>query len=124
MLVRKVIRIAYGASVFIVEDSEQRQRWFSAKMPDAQFASTAEDAIQRLASFPFDVVLLDHDLEWADAAGQKPGSGVRVAHFLAKNGFQGQVVIHSVNEAGAAHMKRLLPYATVAPFGSFEIELV
>jgi hypothetical protein len=71
-----------------------------------------------------DVVLLDHDLEWGDVAGQKPGSGVRVAHFLAKSGFQGQVVIHSVNESGAAHMKRLLPQATVAPFGVFSIELV
>jgi hypothetical protein len=47
---------------------------------------------------------------------------VRVAHYVAQNGFAGQIVIHSVNEQGAAEMKRWLPKAELHPFGSFEID--
>ena len=42
--------------------------------------------------------------------------------ILAKSGFQGRVVIQSVNEQGAAEMKRWLPRAEPHRFGSFEIE--
>lgn len=63
-------------------------------------------------------------LRCTDAAGHKPGSGVRVAYFLAQIRFAGRVVIHSVNDEGAAEMKYWLPDAEVHPFGTFEIEIV
>jgi hypothetical protein len=69
------------------------------------------------------LLFLDHDLNWHDAAGRKPGSGVRIAHFLEQRRFAGRIVIHSVNEEGAGEMKDLLPHAELLPFGTFEIDL-
>jgi len=40
---------------------------------------------------------------------------------LAESRFEGIVVIHSKNEEGAAAMKKYLPNAKLARFGSFEI---
>jgi hypothetical protein len=49
-----------------------------------------------------------------DAVGQE-------AELLAKSNFEGIVVIHSKNEAGARVMAKHLPQAKLAPFGEFEI---
>ena len=49
------------------------------------------------------------------------GTGKEVARFMAERGFQGIVVIHSRHEEGSAAMKKYLPKARLAPFGTFEI---
>jgi hypothetical protein len=49
------------------------------------------------------------------------GTGKEVARFLAKQDFQGIVIIHSNHEEGAAAMKKYLSNARLAPFGSFDI---
>jgi len=49
------------------------------------------------------------------------GTGKEVARFIAKNGFQGIVIIHSRHVEGASAMKKYLSNARLAPFGSFEI---
>ena len=124
MQIRKaVIRIRGSATVFILEDSETRLQWFLQRLTAARHCSNVEDALESVALLDREsVAFLDHDLNWRDAAGHKPGSGVRVASFLARNGFRGRAIIHSVNEEGAAEMKRWLPNAEVHPFGTFEIE--
>jgi hypothetical protein len=48
---------------------------------------------------------------------------LRVARYLARTAFPGVVVIHSKHEAGANAMKVHLPQASLAPFGTFEIEI-
>jgi hypothetical protein len=121
---KRTIQIPENATVFIVEDSRVRLQWFFERLAKARYSSTVEDALPMLSLLDEDAFLfLDHDLNWHDAAGRKPGSGVRIAHFLAKRGFFGRTVIHSVNEEGSAEMKRLLPQAECYPFGTFELHI-
>ena len=49
------------------------------------------------------------------------GTGKEIAIALAKSKFEGIVVIHSKNEAGARVMAKFLPQAKLARFGDFEI---
>jgi hypothetical protein len=120
------IRVPANANVFVLEDSATRLDWFHERFGrvNVRYSSTVEDALEKLIELDRDAYLfLDHDLNWHDAAGRKPGSGVRVAHFISKNGFAGRIVIHSVNEEGSSEMKRWLPKADLHPFGTFEINL-
>ena len=108
--------------VLVVEDTEDRISWFRQRMPKAVFAKNAHAALAALEQQDFKVIFLDHDLHWMHADNSIfKGTGKEVARFLAKNGFQGVVIIHSKHEAGAAVMKKYLSNARLAPFGSFEI---
>jgi len=119
------IEISCACKIFILEDNHERIRWFRERMPKATIVSTAEDAIAILSQGSFDFCFLDHDLCFNDAAfPDRPGSGERVAHYLAQKGFVGSAVIHSVNEIGAMRMKARLHHAQIAPFGTFEVSLV
>src|SRR2546430_13310213 len=118
MVAQTTIRVPRDATVFILEDSGERLQWFFERLTNARYSSNVEDALPLLASLGKNAfVFLDHDLHWRDVAGHKPGSGLRVAHFLAKSGFKGRVVIHLVNEPGAPVMKPCLPHAELHPFG-------
>ena len=124
MVTQTTIRVPRDAAVFILEDSGMRLQWFFERLSNARYSSNVEDALPLLVSLDNNAfIFLDHDLHWRDAAGHKPGSGLRVAHFLVRIGFKGRVMIHSVNEQGAAEMKRCLPHAELYPFGTFEIEV-
>jgi hypothetical protein len=126
-MTNRTIRVPKDATVFVLEDDQQRMARFNEWIPNARFASNVEDALPILALLGEDAVLfLDHDLCFADAAypDARPGSGQRVAKFIASIGFRGSVYVHSVNERGAAAMKKHLPQAVLAPFGTFIIELV
>lgn len=108
--------------VLVVEDTEDRISWFRQRLPKAVFAKNAEAAFQALGRQEFKVVFLDHDLHWMHADNSIfKGTGKEVARFLAKNGFQGMVIIHSKHVEGAAAMKKYLANARLAPFGSFDI---
>ena len=118
------IEIPRAWNVFILEDSHDRIRWFLERIPKATIVSTAEDALATLSQRSFDFCFLDHDLCFNDAAfPDRRGSGERVAHYLAQNGFVGRAVIHSVNEIGAMRMKARLHQAQIAPFGTFEVSV-
>lgn len=110
--------------VLVLEDDEDRISWFRARLSNAAFAKTSEQAITLLSSREFRVVFLDHDLHWMDAGfpDRQHGNGKEVARYLARTGFQGIVVIHSKSEQ-AEVMARILPNAKVCPFGSFEISV-
>ena len=114
--------IAPDWPVLVVEDTEDRISWFRQRLPKAFFAKNAEAALGALSRREFKIVFLDHDLHWmhADSSIFK-GTGKEVAHYMAEQRFQGIVVIHSRNVEGAAAMKKFLPSARLAPFGSFEI---
>jgi CheY-like chemotaxis protein len=108
--------------VLVVEDTEDRISWFRKRMPKAVFAKNAEAAFRALDQHEFKVIFLDHDLHWMHADNSIfKGTGKEVARFLAKKEFQGIVIIHSLHEEGAAVMKKCLPKARLARFGTFDI---
>lgn len=111
-------------NVFLLEDDAKRISWFKKRVANLVLATNAEDGLRILSERSFEAAFLDHDLTFDDAAfpDARPGSGVRVAHFLEKKGFEGLVVIHSVNECGAGKMKSYLPSAHLAPFGTFDVK--
>lgn len=110
--------------VLVVEDTEDRISWFRQRLPKAVFAKNAEAAFQALERQAFKVIFLDHDLHWMHADNSIfKGTGKEVARYLAKKGFKGIVIIHSLHVEGAAAMKRCLANARLAPFGSFDIVL-
>jgi len=111
--------------VLVVEDTEDRISWFRQRLPKAVFAKNAESALLALSQQEFKVAFLDHDLHWMHADNSIfKGTGKEVAKYLAERRFQGIVVIHSRHEEGAAVMKKFLPNAKLAPFGSFDIVCV
>jgi hypothetical protein len=108
--------------VLVVEDTEDRISWFRQRLPKATFAKCAKDAFHALGQHEFKVIFLDHDLHWMHADNSIfTGTGKEIARFLANMGFQGIVIIHSRHMEGAEMMKKYLPMARLAPFGSFDI---
>lgn len=125
---RYTIRMGKKDSVFVLEDSEERMKWFRERLPQLVQTDTSDKAIAILAEKQFDWVFLDHDLSLLDYAGnqtQLTGTGRDVAKFLSGMNWVGHnVVIHSWNPMGAAAMKDLLHGAVAIPFGQFDIEFV
>jgi hypothetical protein len=123
-----VVRMKKTDSVFVLEDSESRMKWFYEQFPKLVWADTADKAIAILAEKQFDWVFLDHDLGLLDYTGANigdVGNGQEVAKFLSGQNWVGHnVVIHSWNPACAAKMKDLLKGATAIPFGQFDIEFI
>lgn len=108
--------------ILVVEDTEDRISWFRQRLPNAVFVKSAEAALEALSQQEFKVAFLDHDLHWMHADNTIfKGTGKEVARFMAQQGFKGIVIIHSKHEDGTAAMKKFLPDARLAPFGSFEI---
>ena len=110
--------------VFVLDDTEDRLGWFRKQLPgvELRWAKTAAAAIEILASEPFDLVFLDHDLSFMDAGfpERQFGNGKEVARYLAIKKFAGRVVIHSHADA-AAVMAKILPQASVCRFDALEI---
>jgi CheY-like chemotaxis protein len=109
-------------SVFVLDDTEDRISWFRSKLPNLRFAKTCDEALEILSAEKFDIIFLDHDLSWMDAGfpGRLHGNGKEVARYLARTGFPGKIVIHSRSDQ-AEPMAKILPQATVARFGEFDI---
>ena len=112
-----------AARVLVLDDDPKRLEWFRDSAHKAtghtpKCCTTVDDLVQELEENEFDVVFLDHDLCWQDAAysERKHGNGKEAARYLAWMGFKGMVIIHSVNEDGAKAMKTYLRQARVAPF--------
>lgn len=117
------IRIPDNCRVFVLDDTEDRLTWFRERLPQVRTAKTSHEAIEILAAESFDVVFLDHDLGFLDAADvtRQHGNGKEVARFLAIRKFAGKVVIHSRNIDAVPFMRKILPQATIAPYGDFDI---
>jgi CheY-like chemotaxis protein len=114
--------IPAGYKVFVLDDTEDRIRWFRERLPEMKWAKTAQEAIEILAAETFDMVFLDHDLHWMDAGypERQFGNGKEVARFLAIRKFAGKIVIHSHADA-AEVMQKILPQATRCRFDQLEI---
>jgi hypothetical protein len=112
-----------GWRVFVLDDTEDRLKWFRARLPQMREAKTAKAALEILSAEKFDLVFLDHDLSFMDAGSpdRQFYNGKEVARYLARTQFSGRVVIHSKNEDGVKAMAKLLPAATIARFDEFDI---
>ena len=120
-----IFKVPKSWPVFVLEDAGDRIAWFRRQIPHAVIATSCDEALRILSTREFKIVFLDHDLGFLDAAypDRLHGNGKEVARYLARTAFPGVVVIHSKHEAGANAMKVHLPQASLAPFGTFEIEL-
>jgi CheY-like chemotaxis protein len=100
----------------VLDDDPSRYPSLSASLKGRaiDFAKTARTAIAKLEkNSPYDVVLLDHDL---DEAGPRAGTGMDVAlHLidLPKNKLPKAVRVHSRNSSKAREMATLIRGAGV-----------
>ncbi len=129
MTILTQLNIPANAKIFILEDMGERIAWFKKRLIGVRgigLCKTASGAIALLGNVHFDVVFLDHDLGFLDAADHtRPnGNGKEVARYLRDINFPGVVILHSLNEPARAIMAGILPKATIAPFGTFEITLI
>ena len=116
--------------IFILEDNKYRIMGFIAKFskqyPDAElfFAEEINEAKKmHEENTPFDKYYLDHDLGgkvMVDISNLNTGS--EFAKYLKEKGIDGksaEIVIHSLNPAGAENIKNILPGSTRKPYFNF-----
>ena len=74
---------------------------------------------------PWDIVFLDHDLGGqVFVPSSHPNTGYAVAKYMEENSVEAkQIIIHSMNPAGASNMKTVLPSAIIMPFGMLKTRL-
>ena len=98
--------------VLIVEDDETRCDWFRSRLAacDLDVTCDVREARELLAGNEYQLILLDHDLReehyWSDEPDDEhTGYGV-AAWLAARPGAQpeAQIIIHSLNYAGAQRM--------------------
>ncbi len=129
-MTKPVIQIRKGGRVYIVEDNEERIKWFLEKMPHEIVYHQADpdlavDHLRVMVPEMFDAIFLDFDLGPGNVKNSTINS-IPVVDFL--NGrlttrrSQRVIVIHSCNEPGAFWMNTILPGATRLPFGEFDIQ--
>ena len=102
--------------VLIVEDDETRCEWFRRRLAacDIEVTCDAGRACELLAANEYELILLDHDLLEDHYFSDEPDderTGYAVAAWLAaRPGSQpgAQIVIHSLNDAGAQRMLEAL----------------
>lgn len=133
------IKIPRATSCLIVEDAEERIKWFRKVLPGCTVAVNPKEALAILQSTDndFDIVFLDHDCR-VDTEGTRwmveptdpdflNSTFWRVAQHLHRMEYSGQVVIHSGNPIGAKRMEALLGSVckvAVIPFGRFDIQVL
>ena len=106
--------------VLILEDDPNRIGIFKKKLKehDLYFAISVKEAKDMTINFgPFDYFFLDHDLDgqiFVDS--NEENTGYRFAQFLAESKATGEVIVHSMNPAGAQNIKGVLPQAQIVPF--------
>lgn len=107
--------------VLILEDDTQyRIPAFRQRLEghDITVTTTANEAIEQLASHDFDLIFLDHDLGGeAFTDSSRPNTGAAAARWIAQHRerVKGKVVIHSFNYPGAKVMREAIPDADYLP---------
>jgi hypothetical protein len=121
-----LVGIPNNALVFIIEDSEERIKWFTAKLGTriTCVAKNPDQALQFLFGLDtrkIDLFFFDHDLGGA----YKPPYSTDVAKYLVKKEpyIGKRVIIHSMNEVGSKNLQRIMLGAMRLPYGTFDIEV-
>jgi hypothetical protein len=129
---KTIISIRKGAQVYIIEDSDERLKWFAEKMPSASIMHQKDPgvaiyAFHVLPPETFDAIFLDFDLGPGNVRNSTINS-LPVAEYLrgklTSKSAQHSIVIHSQNEPGSLILHTMLPGATRLPFGEFDIKEV
>jgi hypothetical protein len=106
--------------VLILEDDPNRIKIFKNKLKehDVYFFTNVSDAKEATINFgPFDYYFLDHDLEGNVFVNSNySNTGYQFAKFLAEKEVAGEIIVHSMNPAGAQNIKGVLPQAKIVPF--------
>lgn len=117
------IKKANQLRILVLEDMSARIEYFKDRLKghDVYYFDTAEDAIQALSLIkdkPWDMIFLDHDLGGrVFVSSSDPNTGYAVAEYISNNDIDAkQIIIHSLNPAGAQRMKAVLPQANVIPY--------
>lgn len=100
--------------VFVLEDNEERIKWFRSHYPSAMVYTTAAEAIKWLtvskSSVEWDLIFLDHDLggtSYADS--NSPLHGMEVVRWIEQNHPKAKrIIIHSLNYPAAIEMEKRL----------------
>lgn len=135
---KQLISIKRDQRVFIAEDQQERIQWFKKKLVNlysdivtSPGAGVELLQYQKQLGAPYDIVFLDHDAIREFIQPGDPQFHLKtffpVAQELARQQFNGTVIIHSFNVPGAIKMQFLLGRtAKVAriQFGMFDIEVV
>lgn len=97
--------------VLIVEDTKERQEILTSLYRNHAWilVNTAPRAITLLQAYEFDIVSLDYNL-----AGELNGNAVAEALSQSHNR-NARIIVHSMNPAGAAKMREVLPTAIGYP---------
>ncbi len=105
----------------ILEDSPERIKLFKKHLfkHDLYFFDNVKDAIEAVQLLgPFDVLFLDHDLDdrvYVDS--NEPNTGYQFAKWVASQDLKfDEIILHTLNPAGAKNMKDVLPEAKIIPF--------
>lgn len=105
--------------ILILDDNDERIIWFKQYFPEADIAKDAKEGITKVTTREYDLIFLDHDLWRTDELGEEDNNnGYEVAKALVRSprNRKAEIVIHSMNFAGAQRMKNLLPQARYIPF--------
>ena len=110
--------------VFILEDDLDRTtflfKWVRKYIDDKAeiFAATNYNATIQIFEKEkiFDLMLLDHDLQFRFMDSKEPETGYQVAKYIMSHGvIYDQCIIHSINVDGANGMHELLPHSVCVP---------
>jgi NAD+-processing family protein with receiver domain len=132
---KPTITLSPGRRVLIIEDNQGQENtagrigWFLQRMPHAlvTIAKTPRSAVSAVRDgVPYDIIFLDYDsglTMWYDGMPDDD-TFIEAARLIAQHKFQGVVIIHSMNPAGAMRMAKMLDpicETRVMPFGFFHL---
>ncbi len=130
-MMKTMLRIPKNRSVLVVDDNEDRLRWFRNEYPGVKCAETPAIAKLYLDRLLFDIVFLDHDCVPNFVDPQDPDFESKTFWSVAQKLMDSTavVVIHSGNPAGAQRMAALLRTRQLGetfiyPIGTFKIKVV
>lgn len=114
--------------ILILDDEQYRHDIYRKNLigHSLTHVETARDCIRELnTNGPWDWCFLDHDLGGTTFAKSGPGTGYEVAEFLRDNNslVPKNVIVHSLNPAGALNMISVIPGARHIPFAWNKVQV-
>lgn len=117
--------------ILFLDDNKNRHNKIAPHLGNYDAAYTADEAIRFLIRNTYDLIFLDHDLggkEFVDSFCEET-TGYTVAKWMVENEYKTDalVIIHSLNDGGAANMMSIMKnkyYLSRIPFTGLEEEVI
>ena len=89
--------------IFVIEDTPERNEWFTETFPDSVIADTKVKAFDKIED-NHDFIFLDNDFE------EEGDVGYEIAKYMIKNNLhrRTQIIIHSMNPVMASRIFNML----------------